>query len=76
MEVFHRKLEQAKREPRLVVAEGDRGVPILSIEATCLSCGWVAGLVAWPCSSGMTFVMCGAGCRGAEVFSALNRLTK
>jgi hypothetical protein len=74
MQAFQRRLEQAKLEPRLMVARGHRGVPVLSIEATCPSCGWVGGLVAWPWSSGLVFARCRAGCSSKEVFHALDKL--
>jgi hypothetical protein len=72
-EAFRSRLEAAGLEPRLVVSKGHRGEPVLSVEATCPSCGWVGGLVAWPLSVGTMAGRCRAGCRNAEVFQALDR---
>jgi len=76
MMAFQRRLEQAKLEPRLVVARGHRGVPVLSIEATCPACRRPGTLAAWPWSSGLAFGYCRGGCKDAEVFRCLDKLAK
>lgn len=76
MQAFQRRLEQAKLEPRLMVARGHRGVPVLSIEATYPACLRPGTLAAWPWSSGLTFGYCRGGCKDAEVFRCLDKLAK
>jgi len=75
-EAFLSRLEAAGLAPRLVVSKGHRGEPVLAVEAICPSCGWVAGLVAWPLSVGTMAGRCRAGCKGAEVFRCLDKLAK
>jgi hypothetical protein len=56
--------------------QGHRGVPVLSIEATCPACLRPGALAAWPWSSGLTFCYCRGGCKDAEVFRCLDKLAK
>jgi hypothetical protein len=75
-QAFHGKLVRAGCHPKIVVARGNHGKPILAIEADCPGCGWVGGLVSWPLSTGAIHAHCRAGCRPEEVFAGLDKRLK
>ena len=73
---FHDKLVRAGCHPKIVVARGNHGKPILAIEADCPGCGWVGGLVSWPLSTGAMARRCRAGCNQKEVAAGLDQRLK
>jgi hypothetical protein len=75
-QAFHDKLVRAGCHPKIVVARGNHGKPILAIEADCPGCGWAGGLVAWPMVTGTMASRCRTGCHSREVFAGLDKRLK
>jgi hypothetical protein len=73
---YYERLQLAGCNPKVAIARGNHGKPILAIEADCPGCGWVGGLVSWPLSTGAMARRCRAGCNQKEVAAGLDQRLK